>query len=86
MKKKDDNRIVSHIISLVLGIISILTSLFWYIALPTGIIALILGINTYKNYGTRVGLAGMVTGIIGLSLMLLIYISLIIIIIISKGY
>ena len=40
---------LSTIASLVLGIISILTSLFWYIALPTGIIALILGIKTYKN-------------------------------------
>ena len=86
MKKKSENRIVSHVVSLVLGIISIVTSLFWYIALPSGVIALVLGINAYKKHDKKLGLGGMITGIIGLSLMLLIYISLIILIFLGNSY
>ena len=41
MKDKNESRIVMHIVSLVLGIISILTSLFWYMSIPTGIVAII---------------------------------------------
>ena len=87
MKKKDDNRVVSHVVSLVLGIISIVTLLFWYISVPSGIVAIVLGTKSFKNYGKKVGLAGMITGIVGLSLCLLVYITLVIIIIIqNKGY
>ena len=87
MKKKDDNRVVSHVVSLVLGIISIVTLLFWYISVPSGIVAIVLGTKSFKNYGKKVGLAGMITGIVGLSLCLLVYITLVIIIIIqNSGY
>ncbi len=80
MKEKENNRIVSHIVSLVLGIISILTSFFWYITLPSGIIAIVLGAKSYKKEGKKLGLAGLITGIIGISLCLLLYISLMILI------
>jgi hypothetical protein len=84
---KKENRIVSHVVSLVLGIISIVTILFWYISMPSGIISIVLGAKSYKRYDKKVGLAGMITGIVGLSLCLLIYISLIIIVIIeNNGY
>ncbi len=82
---KTDNRIVSHIVSLVLGIISIVTILFWYISLPSGIIAIVLGNKSYKKEGKKLGLAGLITGIIGITLCLLIYISLAIIIIILEN-
>ena len=77
---KENNRIVSHIVSLVLGIISVITTFFWYISLPTGIIAIVLGTKSYKKEGKKLGLAGLITGIIGISICLLIYISLVILI------
>lgn len=87
MKSKNENRVVSHVASLVLGIISIVTILFWYLSLPTGITAIVLGVKSYKKAGKGLGLAGMITGIIGTALCLLIYISLLIIIILSNtGY
>ena len=84
--KKEENRIVSHIVALVLGIISTLTTFFWYIALPTGIAAIILGAKTYKSRGSKLGLAGMITGIVGVAFCLLVYISLIIIILLEYTY
>lgn len=85
MKDKNESRIVMHIVSLVLGIISILTSLFWYMSIPTGIVAIIFGVKSYKKIGSKLGLAGMITGIVGLSLSLLIYITLFIILILENG-
>ena len=84
--KKEENRIVSHIIALVLGIISTLTTFFWYISLPTGITAIILGAKTYKKQGSKLGLAGLITGIVGIAFCLLIYISLIILILMEHYY
>lgn len=81
-----DNRMVSHIVSLVLGIISLCTGFFWYIALPTSITAIVLGTKSYKKYGKKMGLAGMITGIVGLSITVLLYILFIFIIILQNGY
>ena len=72
--------------SLVLGIISILTSLFWYMALPTGILAIIFGTKSVKKVGSKLGKAGLITGIIGVSICAFIYISLTIIIILANIY
>ncbi|MBR3162152.1 MAG: hypothetical protein IKF19_05420 [Bacilli bacterium] len=83
--KTNNNRIVSHIVSLVLGIISLVTTLFWYISLPSGIIAIVLGAKSYKKEGKKIGLAGLITGIIGVTICLLIYISLAIIIILQNA-
>ena len=85
MKNKNEERVVMHIVSLVLGIISILTGFFWYMSIPSGIIAIIFGIKTYKKMGSKLGLAGMITGIVGLALSLLIYITLFIILILENG-
>ena len=81
---KKDNRMVSHIVALVLGIISILTTFFWYISLPSGIAAIVLGTKTYKKTGTKIGLSGLITGIVGVAFCLLIYISLVIIILLQR--
>jgi len=83
---KNDNRMVSHIVGLVLGIISIFTAFFWYISLPTGIAAIVLGTKTYKKTGTKIGLSGLITGIVGVSICFFIYISLIIIILFNTYY
>ena len=82
---KNNNRIISHIVSLVLGIISIITNLFWYISLPAGITAIVLGAKSYKKEGKKLGIAGLITGIVGVSLCLLIYITLVIIIILQNA-
>lgn len=60
-----------NITSLILGIISIICFCAWYIAIPTGIIAIIFSIAGRKDAGRGMGVAGMVLGIIGLILTLL---------------
>lgn len=85
MKNGNENKMVSHVVSLVLGIISIVTALFWYIALPSGITAIVLGVKSYKKMKSKLGMAGMITGIVGVALTLLIYITLLIIIIIQNS-
>ena len=84
MKNKENNRMASPIISLVLGIISVLSVLFWYISMPSGIISIILGVYAYKKNGSKLALSGFITGIVGLSLSLFIYITMAIIIILSN--
>ena len=70
--------------SLPLGIISIILNLFWYISLPTGILAIIFGTKTIKRFGSKIGKAGLVTGIVGVSLCVFAYISAIILILIYE--
>ena len=82
---KDNNKPISHIISLVLGIISVITTLFWYISLPTGITAIVLGVKSYRKEDKKLGLAGLITGIVGVSFCLLIYITLVIILILQNA-
>lgn len=81
---EENNKYVIHIISLVLGIISIVTSLFWYITIPTGVIAIVLGVKSAKRFGSKLGKAGMITGIVGLSLFVFIYLLIIQMIILSN--
>ena len=72
-KNKDKKKTGLAAASITLGIISIILSGFWYIVLPAGILALIFGAKTAKRYGSKLGKAGIVTSIIGLSLFLLYY-------------
>lgn len=84
MEENNTKKSAMHIASLVLGIISIVTALFWYISIPTGILGIVLGVKSAKRTGSKIGKAGMITGIVGLSLMAFIYIGLIFIIILSN--
>lgn len=84
MEENVKNKSVMHIASLVLGIISIVSALFWYITVPTGILAIVFGVKSAKKTGSKIGKAGMITGIVGLSLFAFIYISLTLIIILSN--
>ena len=54
--------------SLTLGIISIIFSFFWYISVPTGIVAIITGNKGRDIVGSKINVAGKVTGIVGLSI------------------
>lgn len=81
---EEKNKNVMHICSLVLGIISIIFALFWYIALPAGILSIVFGVKSSKKTGSKIGKAGMITGIIGLSLSVFMYISMILIIVLGN--
>lgn len=85
MEENYKNKNVMHIVSLVLGIISIVTALFWYITLPTGILAIVLGVKSARKTGSKIGKAGMVTGIVGLALFAFIYISLVILLTVGSN-
>lgn len=84
MEEKVVNKSYLGIDALVLGIISIITALFWYMALPTGIMAIVFGVKSIKNSGSKLGKAGMITGIVGLALFAFIYISMILILILAN--
>ena len=72
--------------SLVLGIISILSWLFYYISLPSGILAIVLGAVSTKKTGSKLGKSGLIVGIIGVSICLLLYISMVIILWLAQNY
>ena len=86
MGENQENTSVMHIASLVLGIISIVSAVFWYLSIPTGILAIVLGIKSAKKTGSKIAKAGMVTGIVGLSLVLLLYIGMLGLIFLSNIY
>ena len=71
----DKNKSGMPVASLTLGIVSIVLSTFWYISLPAGILAILFGAKFIKKIGGKLGKAGMILGIIGLSILLLIYVS-----------
>lgn len=84
MEENKANKSAMNVASLVLGIISIVTALFWYITVPTGILGIVFGVKSARRTGSKLGKAGMITGIIGLSLFAFIYISLILIITVAN--
>ena len=79
-----NNKSAMNVASLVLGIISIVTALFWYITLPTGILAIIFGVKSARKTGSKMGKAGMITGIVGLSIFAFLYLSMISILILAS--
>lgn len=81
---EEKNKNIMHIASLVLGIISIVTSFFWYITLPTGILAIIFGAKSARKTGSKIGKAGLITGIIGVALFAFLYISMIFILVLAN--
>lgn len=84
MENVEKNKLGMPIASLVLGILSVIFSWFWYIALPTGILAIIFGAKTIKKYGSKMGKAGLITGIVGLALFAFSYISIILILLLES--
>jgi len=84
MESIDKKKSGLGIASLVLGIISIVTALFWYITIPTGILAIVFGVKSKRRVGSKLGKAGLVTGIVGLALFAFIYISMVLILILAS--
>ncbi len=61
------------IAALILGIVSVALCLYWFIALPAGIAAIVLGVLARKRgVGAGMALAGIITGSIGAVLGLII--------------
>lgn len=83
---KDKNKSAMAIASLPLGIISIVLHWFWYLSLPTGILAIIFGAKTTRKLGSKIGKAGLITGIVGVAMCAFIYISIMLITMISVYY
>lgn len=84
MENVDKKKSGLGVASLVLGIISIVTALFWYMAIPTGILAIVFGVKSIRRVGSKLGKAGLVTGIVGLALFAFIYISMVLILILAS--
>lgn len=81
MEENKNDSSAMKISALVLGIISIVTNFFWYMALPTGILAIIFGTKSIKRTGSKMGKAGLITGIIGVALCVFTYVTLTLLII-----
>ena len=78
MAKEESRRHSSmHIAAFVLGIISIVCNFFWYISLPSGILAIVFGVKSSRALASKLGKAGFIMGIIGISLTAFVYISII---------
>lgn len=84
MEEDIKNKSTMQIAALVLGIISIVTNWFWYITLPTGILAIVFGVKSAKRTGSKMGKAGMILGIIGLALFAFTYIGMIALILMNS--
>ena len=84
--EENEKRSVAGVSSLVLGIISILSGLFYYISLPTGILAIILGAKSTKKTGNKLGKSGLITGIVGVYICVFLYISMVIILVLENSY
>ena len=85
MEENDKRKSGMPVASLTLGIVSIVTALFWYITLPTGVLAIIFGAISAKKLGSKLGKAGLITGIVGLAMFAFIYIGLTILIILHNN-
>ena len=66
-----------HVAAFILGIVSILGDFFWYISIPCGILAIIFGVKSARRLASKLGKAGLILGIIGISLTICIYMFLI---------
>ena len=78
VKPKTTKKQAMDVAALTLGIISIVVSGMWLVALPTSILAIIFGVKSAKRTGSKIGKAGMITGIVGLSLCIVLTIGAII--------
>ena len=85
MEENDKRKSGMPVASLTLGIVSIVTAMFWYITLPTGVLAIIFGAISAKKLGSKLGKAGLITGIVGLAMFAFIYIGLTILIILYNN-
>ncbi|MCQ2748554.1 MAG: hypothetical protein MJ246_00640 [Clostridia bacterium] len=72
MEKESNKCTGLNVSSLVLGIISIVTCAFWYVTIPTGVLAIVFGAKGAKS-GSGLAKTGLILGIVGLSIFVLLY-------------
>ena len=84
MEENKNEGSAMRISALVLGIISIVFNFFWYISVPTGILAIIFGAKSIRKTGSKLGKAGLITGIIGVALCVFTYVSIALLLIIAN--
>jgi hypothetical protein len=84
MNKKSNNDLEENkqhtginVAAFVCGIIAVVSFLFYYLALPTGIVAVVLGAKGAKRHGSGLAKAGLILGIIGLAVTVLVYCAMI---------
>ena len=70
--------------SLTCGILSIVFACMWYISIPCGILGIVFGRQGIKNTGSKAAKGGMVCGIVGLSLCIIIYVSIVLLYIATR--
>ena len=75
MAENQSNRAGLATASLVLGIVTIVVSLWWFLAVITGVLAIIFGALAIKSSGRGKALAGIITGSIGIVLSVLIILA-----------
>ena len=71
--EKEKTRSAMPVASFALGIISILGFSIYYITLVSGILAIVFGVKSKKKFKSKLGLTGMILGIIGLSIFVIVY-------------
>lgn len=69
------------IAALVLGIIALVLCCIWYVSIPCGIIALILGIIGLKSSKRGMSIAGIITGVIGMILSIVLVIAIVMLVV-----
>lgn len=74
-KEEAKNKSAMGPAALTLGILSIVFAIFWYVSIPTGIMAIIFGKKAINKFGSKLGKAGLIMGIVGLSIFAFIYLS-----------
>ena len=71
-----DNKFATS--ALTLGILSIVFFVFFYISIPTGVLAIVFGSKSIRETKRKNGKPGFVTGIVGVSLCLALHITMIV--------
>lgn len=79
---ENKNKSSLGVASLPLGIVSIVFCCIFLISIPAGILAIIFGKKGIKKVGSKLGKAGLITGIVGLSLSVFVIILLVVIVLI----
>lgn len=72
-KEKNNKTLAMPVTSLVLGIISVVMATIYYISIPASILAIIFGVKSKKKDGSKLGTAGLILGIVGISICVFIY-------------
>jgi len=73
----EKNYKVLPVASFVLGIISVLSFLFYYISIPTSVLAIVLGVKARRASGSKLALTAVILGIVGISLCAFVYLLMI---------